>query len=53
MGTGTVSRLFLDGIDLQRRGMRVAQAVELAAFVRADVAEPGLPSANMAVPRGR
>ena len=48
-----VQRFFLDGIDLQRGGMRVPEAVELAALVRANEAEPGLPFADMAVPRAK
>src|SRR5271156_4322321 len=46
-----VQRLFLDGINLHRRGMRVTQTVKFSAFVRANVAEPRLPLANMAMSR--
>ena len=46
-----VQRFFLDGINLQRRRMRVPEAIKLAALVRANKAEPRLPLANMAVPR--
>ena len=46
-----IQRFFLDGIDLQRGGMSVTEAVKLAALVRANETEPGLPFADMAVPR--
>src|SRR6202044_481272 len=46
-----VQRLLLDGINLHRRRMRIAQTVKLPALVRAYVAEPRLPLANMAMPR--
>ena len=50
-GQEMIQRLFLDGINLHRRRMRVPEAVKFAALVRANEAEPGLPLANMAVPR--
>ena len=46
-----IQRFFLDGIDLQRGGMRVAKAVKLAALIGADEAEARLPFADVAVPR--
>lgn len=44
-----VQRFFLNGIDLKRGGMSVTQAVKLAALIRANKTEPGLPFTNMAV----
>ena len=46
-----VQRLLFDGIDLQRGGGTVAEAVELAALVDANEAEAGLAFADVAVPR--
>src|SRR5579863_707946 len=46
-----IQRLLLDGINLHRRRMRVSQAVQLAALVHADEAEPRLPFPDVAVPR--
>ncbi len=46
-----IQRFFLDGIDLQRGWVRVAEAVKFPALIRADETEPRLPLANMAVPR--
>jgi hypothetical protein len=46
-----VERLFLNGVDLDRRRGSVTQAVKLAAFVHADEAETGLPFADVAVAR--
>jgi len=46
-----VQRFFFNWIDLQRGGMSVTQAVKLAALVRADETEPGLPLPDVAVPR--
>jgi hypothetical protein len=48
-----VQRLFLDGIDLQSRGMRVTQAVEFSALVHANEAKSGLPFPDVAVPRAK
>ena len=50
-GKKMIQRFLLDGIDLQRGRMSVAQAVKLAALIRADEAEAGLPFADMAMPR--
>ncbi len=45
-----VQRLFFDGIDLQRSGCRISEAVELAALIRADKAKAALPFPDVAVP---
>lgn len=44
-----VERLFLNGVDLDRRRGSVTQAVKLAAFVHADEAEASLPVADVAM----
>src|SRR5712691_5922911 len=46
-----VERLFLDGIDLQRGGRGVAQAVELPSLIHTNETETGLPFADVAMPR--
>ena len=38
-----IQRLFLDGVDLERGGRGVTEAVELAALVDANEAEAALP----------
>lgn len=48
-----IQRFFLNGINLHRSGMRVAQAVEFSAFVRANEAEPRLPFPDVAMPRAK
>ena len=50
-GHEMIERLLLNGINLQRSRMRIPQAVKLPALIRAYVAEPSLPLANMAMPR--
>ena len=52
-GQKMVQRFFLDGINLHRGRMRVAQAVEFAALVRANEAEPRLPFPDVAMPRAK
>jgi hypothetical protein len=44
-----IQRLLLDGIDLQRGRRSIPQAVELAAFIDAYEAEPGLSRIDVAV----
>src|SRR5579885_2995466 len=46
-------RLFLDGIDLQRGGRAVAQAVEFSVAIHADEAEAGLSGMDVAVARAK
>ncbi len=46
-----IERLFLDRIDLQRRGRGIAQAVELPTLIHANETESGLPFTDVAVPR--
>src|SRR5258706_16382677 len=46
-----IQRLFLDGIDLQRSGRAIAQAVKLPAFIDADETKPGLARIDVAVAR--
>lgn len=48
-----IEGFFLDGINLHRGGMRVAQTVEFSAFVCADKAESRLPFPDMAVARAQ
>ena len=52
-GKEMVERLLLDGIDLQRGGRGVAQAIELPALVDANEAEAALPFADVAMPRAK
>ena len=44
-------RFFLDGINLQRSRRTVTETVKLPAAIHANVAEPSLPSMNVAMPR--
>src|SRR5258708_37196438 len=44
-----IQRLFLDGIDLQRRRRAVTQVVELAVLINANEAEASLTRTNMAM----
>ncbi len=46
-----VQRLLLDGIDLQRSGRAIPQAVELAALIDADETKPSLPRIDVTVTR--
>ena len=48
-----IQRLFLDGIDLQRGGRGVAQAVEVPALIDADEAEAALARADVAMARAK
>jgi hypothetical protein len=48
-----IQRLFLDGIDLQRGGRAITQAVKLAAFIDANKAEACLTGINVAVARAQ
>ena len=50
-GQKMIQRLFLDGVDLQRGGRAVAEAVKLAALVDANEAEAGLAGTDVAVAR--
>src|ERR1700680_1902344 len=46
-----VQRLFLDGINLQRRRRAISQAVKLAAFIDADETKSSLAGIDVAVAR--
>src|SRR5712692_10511949 len=46
-----IQRLLFDGIDLQRGGRAVAQAVELSAFIDANETESRLPRIDVAMAR--
>ncbi len=52
-GTGKkmIQRFFFDRVNLQRGGRTISQAVELAAFIDANEAEPGLAGIDVAVAR--
>jgi hypothetical protein len=50
-GQKMIQRLFLDGINLQRSGSAVSQAIKLSLLVGANKAETRLPASDMAVPR--
>ena len=52
-GQEMIQRLFFDGIDLQRGGGTVSQAVEAATLVHADEAEAALAFADVAVARAK
>src|SRR5262249_17315490 len=52
-GQEMIQRFFFNGIDLQRSGRAVAQAVQPAAFVHADKAKAGLAGAYSAVARAQ
>src|SRR5713226_9164031 len=46
-----IQRLFLDGINLQRGGRAIAQAVELSAFIDANETESRLSRVDVAMAR--
>src|SRR5260370_26537603 len=46
-----IQRLFLDGINLQRGGRSIAQAVELSAFIDANETESRLSRVDVAMAR--
>ena len=48
-----VERLFLDGIDLQRRGRGVSETVELSSLIDTNETETGLAFADVAIPRAK
>lgn len=50
-GEKMIERLFLDGINLNRSGRRVAEAVKLSALINANETEAGLSVSDMAVAR--
>src|ERR1700682_991863 len=49
-GKEMVEWLFLDGIDLQRRGRSVPETVELSSLIDTNETETGLAFADVAVP---
>jgi len=52
-GEKMIEGLFFDGVDLQGGGSGVAEAVEFAVFVGADIAETGLALADVTVARAK
>src|SRR5438445_1049738 len=50
-GEKMIQRLFFNGINLQGRGGRIAQAIKLASLVDPNKTEAALPLADMTVPR--